>query len=505
MGGIPLLNRRSIWMGTLTLTGAALISRGLGMVYRVLLARFLGAEGLGVYQMIFPLFVTLVTLAVAGTPVAVSQLVADGKHELAPLLRTALNIVLTISVPLACALVLFARPAAELLYHDARFVPLLWVLAPSLIVVAFSSVLRGFFLGQEQMQLPAVSQVSEQIVRVVIMLFLLNWVGDRLLVDAPTVAVALITLGEMISLVVLVWGYTHWERGHPSLTAGKGSLQLTRSLLQLSLPITGTRLLGSLVGVLEAALIPRQFIHSGMTEASAIAFFGQLTGMALPLILFPTALTVSLSTNLVPAIAKTKSQEDDGAVRELIVSSLKTTAYWTMPLSVVLVLFGVNLTDVIFHTRIEPAVFIPLAAGGFFLYFDTAFSGILRGLGRTDVPMRNHLVASATEIALILALGAIPGSGPAAVAWAMTCGFVTSWSLNLDAIIRLTGTRIPWFDLLMRPALAALPLFFAVPRWQHWAGLHAMPQWMAVSGSALLTASLYPLALKLSGAFLRGR
>ncbi|MHB1956384.1 MAG: oligosaccharide flippase family protein, partial [Sulfobacillus sp.] len=171
--------RKLLW-GTLTLTSAALASRGLGLLYRMLLARFLGAEGLGVFQMIFPLYVALVTLAVAGTPVAVSQMVAEGRREARSLVRLATAIVLAVSIPLMLIVYVWARPLALTLYHDSRFVPLLWAIAPALLAVAFSAVLRGYFIGLQRVEVPAASQVAEQLARVVIMFAILSMMGRQI-------------------------------------------------------------------------------------------------------------------------------------------------------------------------------------------------------------------------------------------------------------------------------------------------------------------------------------
>ncbi|WP_430626646.1 oligosaccharide flippase family protein [Sulfobacillus thermotolerans] len=199
--------KRSLWWGTLTLTGAAVASRGLGLVYRMLLARFLGAEGLGFFQMIFPFYVALVTLAVAGTPVAVSQLIAEEHTNPRRLMRLALIIVTVVSVPLIGLVIMLAKPLAVMLYHDPRFIPLIITIAPALIAVGFSAVLRGYFVGIQQLTYPALSQVSEQLSRVVILYTILNFIGRHAFHNAPLVAVALIPIGEGVSLVILALAY----------------------------------------------------------------------------------------------------------------------------------------------------------------------------------------------------------------------------------------------------------------------------------------------------------
>jgi len=496
-------NRRSLWWGTLTLTGAAITSRGLGMVYRVLLARFLGAEGLGLYQMIFPLFIALVTLSVAGTPVAISQMVADDQVDPLPLLQRARMIVLSITIPVMIIILLAARPIVMQLYHDPRFVPLLLILTPALLAIAFSSVLRGFFLGQQMMTVPSLAQVVEQIVRVIFLVVLLHFAADHLIQNRIAVATALIPIGEGISLLILAVGFYQWQRPASALpeipsrpaSAPAPTAVSHRAILRMSLPIMFSRLLGSLIGVIEAALIPRQLRRHGFSEIQAVAYFGKLTGMALPLILFPTALTVALSTNLIPAVAKAHARHDRQAIAGLIQESLSATAYLTVPVTAILLILGTALDDWVFHGNLQPTVFIPLTLGAFFLYFDIALAGILRGLGRTDIPLQNDLVSTGAEVAMILAF-----ASPEGLAAAIAVGFISSWWLNLRATARLTGIRLPWLKILMKPSLATVPMVLAVPLWDRWASLHHLARSAELTAGLAIAAVIYLMALRLTGA-----
>lgn len=491
--------RNSLWWGTLTLTGAALASRGLGLIYRMLLARFLGAEGLGFFQMIFPFYIALVTLSVAGTPIAISQMVAEGRAPSSRLLKVALWIVLGISVPLMVIVILGARPLSLTLYHDARFIPLLWALAPALLGVAFTSVLRGYFIGIERTEYPAASQVAEQMARVTILFAILNFIGTKAFANAPLVAVMLIPLGEMVSLIILGFAYFKYPGRSPSKSESRPIRRLAVDILRLSLPITFNRLMGSAIGVLEASLIPERLVLSGMSQKNAIRYFGQLTGMALPLIFFPTALTSSLSINLVPTIAKAHAEGQHGEVHRLIVDSLRATALLTIPVTIILLLTGVQLDDLFFHATISRHVFIPLVVGGFFLYFDITLSGVLRGLGRTDIPMRNDLLSSVIEVGLIFALASRPGYGPEGIAIAVSVGFVISAVLNAWAAFRLTHLAIKWFSVFGRPVLAASPLLFVIPFWKLIALSEQWNHAVTLMSSLILAAVVYLVGLSLTG------
>lgn len=480
------------------MTAAAILTRGLGMVYRVLLARFLGAEGLGLYQMLFPFFIALVTLSVAGTPVAISQMVADDRVNPLTLLRRARAIVLVITIPLAVVVVVAARPIVMHLYHDPRFVPLLLLLSPALLAIAFSSVLRGFFLGQQQMTIPSLAQVVEQLLRVFLLIFLLYFAKSHLLQNRIAVATALVPLGEGVSLFILAVGFYQWHRQlvhePPPASVANRRLVSYRAILRMSLPIMFGRLLGSLLGVIEATLIPRQLRHHGFTEVQAVAYFGRLSGMALPLILFPTALTVALSSNLIPAIARAKASEDTSTVARLIQESLSATAYLTVPVTAILILMGTSLDDWLFHGNLAPTVFIPLTIGAFFLYFDIAFAGILRGLGRTDIPLKNDLLSGAIEVVMIIGF-----ASPEGLSAAIAAGFISSWWLNLKATTKLTGVPLNWPRILAKPTLASLPLILTIPAWQRFSLNHHLNRPVELTMALALASAVYLVTLRLTG------
>lgn len=488
---------RSLWWGTLTLTGAALASRGLGLIYRMLLARFLGSEGLGLFQMIFPLYVSLVTLAVAGIPIALSQMLAEGRSTPHTLMRTASLVVLTVSLPLSIMVVLWAKPLALALYHDIQFVPLLWALSPALVAVALTSVLRGYFIGRQQMAMPAASQVAEQLFRVAILYALINTIGHQSFPNAPLIAVILIPLGETISLLILAAAY--WRYRDPAEHPPHPNRGIVRSLLRLALPITANRLIGSAIGVVEATMIPTRLMQSGLSGPQAIRLFGQITGMALPLIFFPTALTLSLSTNLVPAIAEAYAQNDYRTVERHVIDSIKATAFLTIPITLTLLLIGTPLDDLFFHASVPTTVFLPLVLGGFFLYFDITLSGILRGLGRTDIPLRHDIFASLLEVALIWVTAPIRGHGPAGVAWSLAVGFFVSFLLNWTVTTRLTRVRWPWAAIIGKPVVASAPLAFAIPLCELWAHAHHLSPLPSLALGIAVASVLYAMMLWLTG------
>jgi len=450
-----------LWRGTLTLTAAALLSRGLGLVYRLLLARYLGAERLGFYQMVFPLYLTLVTIVAGGMPVAVSQLVAEGRAPTVRLGRAALMLGGAMAVPLTIAVMALAHPLAVALYHDGQLAPLLAAIAPAVVAVGLSAPLRGLYFGRQRMRVPAAAQVMEQVTRLGLLALLVVGASWFWMPRGPIAAVLLIPLGELASLVLMMWGFA---RMASEFAAGPGTVRLRTlmaSILRLGTPVTLGRLLSSAMALVEAAMIPRMLEAGGMSRVAAISFFGQLAGMVMPLVFFPGALSFSLATNLVPAIAADAAAPARQAAQ--MHRALVVTALWCCPVTGLLWVLGPEVNNTLFATHMDPGLFHPLVLGAFAMNFSIVLAGGLRGLGLTTLPLYNDLAAAILELAAILSLGHLPGVGPHAMVWAIAGGLSLSAILNAVAAMRRFDFGSALLMDLVGPGLAALPIVLIWP------------------------------------------
>lgn len=492
-GDSPLSKVERLWRGTLTLTAAALLSRGLGLVYRLLLARYLGAEGLGFYQMVFPLYLTLVTIVAGGMPVAVSQMVAEGRQDIRRLGRASLILGGALAVPLTLGLIAAARPLAVLLYHDARLAPMLAVIAPAVVAVGLSAPLRGLYFGRQRVRVPAAAQVAEQVTRLGLLALLVVGASALWMPHGPLAAVLLIPLGELASLTLMLWGFRRMAAEAPAEPPHPVRLRtLAARLLRLGTPVTLGRLLSSAMALVEAAMIPRMLVAGGMTPLAAVSFFGQLAGMVMPLVFFPSALSFALATNLVPAIAADQGQPERQAAQ--MRRALSVTALWCCPVTGVLWVLGPRANNLLFATHMDAGLFHPLVLGAFAMNFNIVLAGGLRGLGRMATPLYHDVMAAGLEMAAMLWLGSRPGLGPHIMVWAIAGGLGLAAVLNAVAAVRRFGRHPFLLSGAVAPALAVLP---AAVLWPQLVGAlsGAVPEWPAVGLALAAGAGVYWLGL----------
>ena len=209
-------HRQSFLKGALILSAAGAISKILGAIYRIPLARLIGAEGIGLYQMAYPIYTTILALATAGVPVAISILIARKETQGFPgesrrILRVSLLLLAVFGLLLTLLVMASAKFLALHVLQDGRAYYAIVAVAPAIFLAGLMSVFRGYFQGQQTMLPTAVSQVVEQKFRVTAVLFLAYLLFPRGLEFAAAGATFGAVVGGLGGLLVLLWFY-HWHR-----------------------------------------------------------------------------------------------------------------------------------------------------------------------------------------------------------------------------------------------------------------------------------------------------
>lgn len=413
------LSRHPLIAGTFFLTLAGFLSRLIGFFYRIFLSHTVGAEGVGIYQLIFPVYALAFSFAVAGIQTSISKFVAEVTAEKNTKCsagishaRTYLYVGLFISLMLSffCTFVLhqYASFIAEYFLEEPRCAPLLKILALTIPFCSVHSCISGYYYGLQKTVVPAVSQLVEQIVRVgaVYLLYHIN-VENGQPIDA-SIAVWGIVFGEIASTLFCI-SFTKFGKGQ-----GK-RFRYAKNLLVLSLPLTANRVLLNLLNSVEAIMIPGKLKDFGYSTSDALSVFGVLTGMAMPMVLFPSAITNSVSVVLLPAISEADAKGD----RTYIKNAVKKTCFYCILLGLCCTLFflitGKWIGRVIFANELAGTLIVTLGWICPFLYLTTTLSSILNGLGKTSTTFIMNMLGSGIRIFFVIII--IPLYGIKAYLW----------------------------------------------------------------------------------------
>ncbi|MBQ8519286.1 MAG: polysaccharide biosynthesis protein [Agathobacter sp.] len=308
------------------LTGAGIISRILGFFYRIFLSQTIGASGLGLYQLIFPVFTLCLAISASGIQTAISRYVASEKAS-----RRYLFSGMILSVTLAGLLAIFVHTLAPWIASDilkeARTTELLQLMSYSLIPAAIHACFNGYYYGKKNSIPPALCQIIEQLARVFGTLLIYQVLLEEGRPLEPIHAVWGLVISELAGLLVNITAYLITDTISIARTAAGTTIktalwnkfsQPLKNLSIMAIPLTLNHILMTLSHSLENLLLPQQLMAFGYSSDEALAHFGILTGMALSVIFFPSAITNSLSVLLLPRISETKSRGDMCAVLDTI-------------------------------------------------------------------------------------------------------------------------------------------------------------------------------------------
>ena len=409
--------------GTILLTAAGLLSRVLGFFYRIFLSRTIGAEGLGIYQMIFPIYGIFFSLCAGSIQTAISRFTAaDPDHAKRTLLS---GFSLSFAMSLAAAFVIrhFSVPLAEHVLMEPRCAPLLSVMAFAIPCTSVHACICGYYYGKEKVSVPAAAQLFEQMIRIFTVFLLVSVCIEKRIPVTVSLAVFGLVAGEagsaLFVLIFFLLFHEFHENTGRSYSVGQSSIKNPlfgnsgrisdfsgnlfspmAALLALAAPLMANRLVLNLLQSTETIMIPERLTVYGLTRSQAVRTYGTLTGMAMPFVLFPSALVNSLAVVLLPVTARHQSAGNDSGIADGISMAFRYSLYLGIFCVGVFTVFGEALGLQIFKSQ-DAGSFIQILAWLCpFLYLATSSGSILNGLGKTkltffppsDLPSRPHHV-----------------------------------------------------------------------------------------------------------------
>lgn len=378
---------RTFIKGTLILTLTGLLSRVIGFFYRIYLSRLFGEEGMGIYQLLSPVLALSFSLCAAGIQTAISKYVAasvakGNRKDSYRYLFTGLFLSLLLSVPCMLLLLMFSDFVAVHFLLEARTASMLRIIALSIPAGAVHSCINGYYYGIKKTMLPSSTQLIEQFMR-----FFCVLAADFLARRSHTVphinaAVVGLVVGEcaamLISLLAIYFRFYREEAGG----FGISRFHAIRDLLILAFPLTVSRIVVNLLQSVEAVAIPSRLCRYGYDSVTALSVYGVLTGMALPLLFFPNALTGSMSLLLLPMVSEADARGNTDAVKNTTLKTIYSCLLLGSACTLFFFLSGPFLGRFLFHSELAGRYIRSLSLLCPFLYLCTTLSGILHGLGK---------------------------------------------------------------------------------------------------------------------------
>ncbi|MFD2630956.1 stage V sporulation protein B [Oceanobacillus kapialis] len=455
------MTKQTFLQGTLILILAGMITRFLGFINRIVVARLMGEEGVGLYMMALPTLFMVMTLTQLGLPVAISKRVAEAEAKNDPQKVKRILIVSIIATSITSIVftvgLMFAAPfvASSLLTDERTLYPLL-AISPILPIVAVSSVLRGYFQGKQNMKPQSYAQVIEQIVRITCVAFFVKLLLPYGVEFAAAGAMISVILGEFISLLYMLYVFKRKKKVKIRtnfFSYLKSSKSTVKELFSIALPSTGSRMIGSFTNFLEPILVAQSLAIAGISSSLATKQYGELTGYIFPLLFLPTFITHSLSIALVPSISEAEANLNKNLVHYRIHQSIRLSFASGAIATVVLCLFSSPILTYMYGTDKASSLLVLMAPFFILLYVQSPLQAALQALDLAKPAMWNSLIGAICKLTVLFLLASNPSFGIHGVAIAMSVGVVLVTLLHFAALQKAIQFSIPLKDICKMVAL----------------------------------------------------
>lgn len=400
-------NKRTILVGTFILTATGLLTRFIGFFFRMFLSHTFGEEQVGLYQLIFPIYALCFSFTSAGIETAISRCTAHKislgkKDEAIQLLYVGIGLSLTLSFVTMFVLQSHATDFSIYILGDIRCEPMLLAISYAIPFASIHSCICGYYLGLKQTKIPAISQLIEQIVRVstVYIIYRIAWNHNGNI--NILFAVLGIVAGECFSSLFCVHCFTTSNKKTTHTSLFTNIHFLFKELLQLSIPLTSSRILLNILQSVESISIPLRLQQYGYTTSEALSNYGVLTGMALPCVLFPSAITNSISTMLLPTVAEIQATKDFSKLKDVIYKVFFSCISLGLACCLAFLLLGSFVGNVLFHSELAGDYIKTLAWICPFLYLNSTLISITNGLGKANISFMINTLGLAVRIVGVL-------------------------------------------------------------------------------------------------------
>ncbi len=451
---------------------AGVVVKILGAIYRIPLSNIIKPEGMGYYQTAYPFYVLLLTISTAGVPVAVAKLVAEkraiGDYKNAhKIFKVALMALVFLGLLTSMVIAFGAKSIVAYLGNENAYYALI-ALVPALFFVPIMSAFRGFFQGNQSMLPTALSQIVEQLFRVVTGLSLTYILLNKGIPIAAGGASFGGSMGALFGTIVIMGIYLRQKKDiqteiDSTVKEREYSINaIIKDLLFIAVPITLGAAISPIMDTIDAALVLRRLQSINYSAKEANALYGQLKGFAQTLINLPQVFSIAISMSLMPAISHASSRKSKEEVAELISTGLRLTLLIGLPSAFGLFILAKPIIALLYFNNTAEVISVTgeilqyLALGVVFLTLVQALTAIIQGLGKPFIPVRNLLLGAIVKIILTYFLTAIPAINVKGAAISTVVAFGIAASLNFIYIIKVVKAELDMKKIFLKPLASAL-------------------------------------------------
>lgn len=413
---------------TIILLIGGLITKLLGMIIRIVMSRNLGSTGMGIYMMIMPTFSLLIALSQFGFPVAISKLVAEDKYNNKNMVFSSIIIALIINVLIIVTLAFSSNFIANTLLHEKRTYYGLMAIGLVLPFISVSSILRGYFFGKEKMFPHVLSNVIEDITRLILLILFIPVFLLKGIEFAVMFTVLSNIASELMSIIIFfLFLPKNFKINKNDFLINKN----IKNVLKISIPTTLSRLIGSIGYFLEPIIITSTLLKIGYDSKFIVNEYGIITGYIMPLILLPSFFTNAISQALIPTISYSYSNNRKIYVKNKIKQAIFISLLIGIPITIVFTFFPEIPLKIIYNTNLGTDYLRVIAPVSLLFYIQSPLSSSLQAMGKSVTAMQGTLISMIIRISILFISCYFKiGLWPLIIATGSSMIFTTLYDLN---------------------------------------------------------------------------
>ncbi|SFC67023.1 putative polysaccharide biosynthesis protein [Clostridium uliginosum] len=460
------MKKQSLIKGSLILGTAGILTRFLGLFFRWPLIMLIGDEGIGYYQMSYPLYMFFVAMA-SGVPVAISKMISENNavddiNSSFEVMKESAILMTILGTGTTFVLFFFARPIISFLRWDSKAYYSLMGISFAPIVISFMTIFRGFFQGLQNMSPSAISQIIEQIGRIIFGVGLAILLLPKGIEYSAGGAAFGATGGAVLGGIYLYNKYINIKKSY-GIKRVKSNPEILNKILKIAIPISLGATVGTIMSLIDSILVPQKLSQAGFSNMQCTVLYAQLTGKASVIVNIPLTLSMALCTSLIPIIAENFILKNDREVKRKINMSMKLSAVIAIPCMFGIFFLAEPIMKFIFPGRFEGIEILKyLSLSIPFIIITQTTTSILQGTGNYIVPVINLFIGCIIKVILTWTLVPLKSFNIYGAVIASISAYIVATILNLLTMKLKLKIKLNLYEILIKPAYASTLMMLLV-------------------------------------------
>lgn len=404
---------------TIILVIGGFITKILGMIIKIALTRSIGTNGISLYMLVLPTFNLFITLCNLGVPIAITKLVSENKKSSKKIIIPTTYLILIYNLILILIIIIISPYLANNLLHNKNTYYPLIAIGTTLPFIAVSSIIKGYFFGKENVFPCTLSNIIEQLTRLILTIFIVSYMIKYSLVIAVTTVVLINIISEGTSIIILLFFL-------PKEKIKKEDFKKDNSLLKeifgISIPTTTSRLIGSITYFLEPIILTNVLKYTGYTTDYITLEYGIINGYVYPLLLLPSFFTLAISSAILPVISNSYSNGNIIYAKKKLKQAIFFSLLIGIPCTIIFILVPDKLLNLVYNTNLG-VKYIRITSIFFLLhYIQAPLTSTLTGIGLSKEAMKGTLYGGIIKILSLIILSLLK---------------IGLWSLIISSILNI--------------------------------------------------------------------